>query len=108
MLLEEFLQPGKLVEISSEGGTAIVVRLEDDDIYMKLLCWPDGDVDDYSISDTRNLSQALFFEKAYEFQQQGEPLYDFIPLLGFERGDMTASELSEYLMDLQQRAIYFS
>ena len=38
MLLEEFLQPGKLVEISSEGGTAIVVRLEDDDIYMKLLC----------------------------------------------------------------------
>ena len=104
MLLDKlFTNEGKYV-VNTTGSTQITAFFEDDKYYLKLLCWPAYDTDNFTFSDCRNLATALFLEEAFKLQQRDVPLQNFIPITRLETGAISDEEL---LIGLNQMSRYF-
>ena len=93
MLLERLFTDDVQYVVNTLGSTQITAFFEDDKYYLKMLCWPTGAVDEYSLSDCRNLATALFVEEADTLQLLDVPLQNFIPITRVERGTLTHEEL---------------
>tara|TARA_A100001201_G_scaffold42714_1_gene43475 strand:+ start:19581 stop:21611 length:2031 start_codon:yes stop_codon:yes gene_type:complete len=93
MLLERLFTDDVQYVVNTLGSTQITAFFEDDKYYLKMLCWPTGAVDEYSLSDCRNLATALFVEEADTLQLLDVPLQNFIPITRLERGTLTHEEL---------------
>jgi len=93
MLLERLFTDNVQYVVNTLGSTQITAFFEDDKYYLKMLCWPTGGVDEFSLSDCRNLATALFVEEADTLQLLEVPLQNFIPITRVERGTLTHEEL---------------
>jgi len=93
MLLERLFTDDVQYVVNTLGSTQITAFFENDKYYLKMLCWPTGAVDEYSLSDCRNLATALFVEEADTLQLLDVPLQNFIPITRVERGTLTHEEL---------------
>lgn len=104
MLLERLFTDDVQYVVNTIGSTQITAFFEDDKYYLKMLCWPTGAVDEYSLSDCRNLATALFVEEADTLQLLDVPLENFIPITRVERGTLSHEEL---MMGLDLMSGYF-
>lgn len=93
MLLERLFTDDVQYVVNTVGSTQITSFFEDDKYYLKMLCWPTGAVDEYSLSDCRNLATALFVEEADTLQLLDVPLDNFIPITRVEKGTLSHEEL---------------
>ena len=93
MLLDKLFTDDVDYVVNTTGSTQITTFFEDDKYYLKLLCWPAYDTDNFTFSDCRNLATALFLEEAFKFQERGVPLQNFIPITRLETGTLTHEEL---------------
>ena len=104
MLLDKLFTNDVKYVVNTTGSTQITTFFEDDKYYLKLLCWPAHETDDFTLSDCRNLATALFLEEAFKFQQRSVPLQNFIPITRLETG---AIDDEEFFMGLNRMSGHF-